>query len=319
VLDLSAPASAVPARGEALLSDRKAKRARRRRQLGPYLFILPTLVGICVFTVYPLISSLYHAFTNWSGLGAAKWIGFGNFQYLFTQDPTFWPSLKATGYFVLLSVPASMVFGLALAVLVNRAFVGVKLFRTIFYLPVVLPSIAVLTLWQYIYDPAYGLANQVLHALGLPASQWLNSQSMAMPSIVIIGVWGVGSSMIIFLAALQNVPQEIYEAARVDGSGAWRMFRSITLPMITPLLLLQLILGLSLSFQAFNQFQVLTKGGPNQATNVFMYKIYTDAFGGYSQLGLASAETWILFLIIMAVTAVVLKSSSMWVFDDRQA
>jgi ABC-type sugar transport system permease subunit len=316
VLDASARAPAAPARGGTLRRGQGPGTSRWKRRVAPYLFILPTLVGIAVFTVYPLADSFYHAFTNWTGFGAAKWIGLGNFRYLFTQDPTFWPSLRATGYFVLLSVPAGIIFGLALAVLVNRAFAGVRIFRTIFYLPVVLPSIAVLTLWQYIYDPAYGLANQVLHALGLPTSQWLNSTTMAMPAIVIIGLWGVGGSMIIFLSALQNVPAEIYEAARVDGASAPRVFFSITLPMITPLLLLELILGLSLSFQAFNQIQVLTKGGPNQATNLFMYKIYTDAFGGYSQLGLACAEAWILFLIIMAVTVVILKSSSMWVFDD---
>lgn len=318
MLDASARAPAAPDRGGSLRRGQGPWTSRWKRRVSPYLYILPTLIGIAVFTVYPLASSLYHAFTNWTGLGAAKWIGLGNFRYLFTQDPTFWPSLRATGYFVLLGVPSGIILGLALAVLVNRAFTGVRIFRTIFYLPVVLPSIAVLTLWQYIFDPAYGLANQILHALGLPTSQWLNSSTMAMPSIVIIGLWGVGGSMIIFLAALQNVPTEIYEAARVDGASAPRVFFSITLPMITPLLLLELILGLTLSFQAFNQIAVLTKGGPNQATNLFMYKIYTDAFGGYSQLGLASAEAWILFLIIMAVTIAVFRSSRMWVFSDGQ-
>ncbi|WP_210414807.1 carbohydrate ABC transporter permease [Microlunatus elymi] len=268
--------------------------------------------------LYPLASSLYHAFTKWDGLSPAKWDGLNNFRYMFFQDPTFWPSLRATAYFVLLSVPSGMIFGLALAVLLNRALTGVRIFRTIFYLPVVLPSIAVLTLWKYIYDPLYGLANEVLTRLGLPTSQWLQSPDMAMPSIVIVGIWGVGGSMIIFLAGLQNVPVELYEAARTDGAGPVRTFFSITLPMITPILLLQLILGLVLAFQAFNQIQVLTNGGPGTSTLLFMYKIYNDAFGSYPNLGLATAEAWILFVVIMIITGVALKTSSMWVFEENQ-
>lgn len=280
--------------------------------------MLPTIVGVAAFMVYPLLSSAYHAFTEWDGLSPARFNGLDNFRYMLLEDPTFWPSLRATVYFVALTVPSGIIFGLALAVLLNRRTRGVKLFRTVFYLPVVLPSIAVLTLWKYIYDPMYGLANQLLTTLNLPTSEWLQSPRMAMPAIVIIGVWGVGGSMIIFLAALQNVPHEIYEAARTDGAGPIRMFFSITLPMITPILLLQLVLGLVMAFQAFNQIAVLTKGGPDSATTLFMYKIYTDAFGGYPNLGLATAEALMLFVIIMIITAVTLKTSSMWVFEESR-
>lgn len=280
--------------------------------------MLPTIVGVAAFMVYPLLSSAYHAFTEWDGLSPARFNGLDNFRYMLLEDPTFWPSLRATVYFVALTVPSGIIFGLALAVLLNRRTRGVKLFRTVFYLPVVLPSIAVLTLWKYIYDPMYGLANQLLTTLNLPTSEWLQSPRMAMPAIVIIGVWGVGGSMIIFLAALQNVPHEIYEAARTDGAGPIRMFFSITLPMITPILLLQLVLGLVMAFQAFNQIAVLTKGGPDSSTTLFMYKIYTDAFGGYPNLGLATAEALMLFVIIMITTAVTLKMSSMWVFEESR-
>lgn len=291
---------------------------RARNTITAYIFTLPMIIGVCLFTLYPLASSLYHSFTEWSGVSTAKWVGLANFRYLLTEDPTFWPSLKVTVYYMALSVPAGMIAGLALAVLLNRAFTGVRIFRTIFYLPVVLPSIAVLTLWKYIYDPSYGLANEILGDLHLPTSQWLAGSHSAMPSIVIVGLWGVGGSMIIFLAALQNVPTEMYEAARVDGAGAIRLFRSITLPMMTPILLLQLILGLSAAFQTFNQVQVLTKGGPGTSTNLYMFKIYTDAFGNYTQLGLASAEAWILFLIVLAITAVTLRTSRMWVFEGNE-
>lgn len=291
---------------------------RTRNTVTAYLFALPMIAGVTIFTVYPLVSSAYHSFTEWSGVSQAKWVGLENFRYLLTQDPTFWSSLEVTVYYMALSVPAGMVAGLALAVLLNRAFTGVRIFRTIFYLPVVLPSIAVLTLWKYIYDPAYGLANEILRNLHLPTSNWLASTHMAMPSIVIVGLWGVGGSMIIFLAALQNVPTELYEAARVDGAGSPRVFWSITLPMMTPILLLQLVLGLSMAFQTFNQVQVLTKGGPGTSTNLYMYKIYTDAFGNYTQLGLASAEAWILFLIVLAITAVTLRTSRMWVYEGDE-
>ena len=291
---------------------------RGRNAWAAYLFISPTIVGVCVFMVYPLISSLYHAFTSWDGLTPAQWSGLANLRYMFFDDPTFWPSVKVTGYFVLLSVPSGMIFGLALAVLLNRHFPGVRIFRTIFYLPVVLPSIAVLTLWKYIYDPLYGLANQILTSLHLPTSGWIQSPRMAMPAIVIVGIWGVGASMIIFLAALQNVPAEVYEAARVDGAGSVRMFFSVTLPLITPLLLLQLVLGLVLAFQAFNQIQVMTNGGPGTSTYLFMYKIYNDAFGSYPNLGLACAEAWFLFLVIMIITAITLKTSKMWVFEGNR-
>lgn len=291
---------------------------RTRNTIAGYLFILPVIIGVTVFTAYPLVSSVYHAFTEWNGLTPATWIGLENFRYLFFEDPTFWNSLQVTGYFVLLSVPSGMLLGLGLAVLLNRAIAGVKFFRTVFYLPVVLPSIAVLTLWEYIYDPLYGIANQVLAGLGLPPSDWLYDPRTSMPSIVVIGLWGVGGSMIIFLAALQNVPTEIQDAARVDGAGPIRLFWSITLPMMTPLILLQLILGLNLAFQAFNQVQVLTGGGPEQSTNLFMLKIYNDAFGGFNRLGLATAEALILFLIVMLVTAVTLRTSSMWVFEENR-
>jgi ABC-type sugar transport system permease subunit len=289
---------------------------RRGDTVWAYLFLSPAILGFVVLVVYPIASSAYHSFTEWDGQGPATWVGLANFEYLFTDDPTFWPSVRATLYFVGLSVPLTLVVGFALAVLVNRRYAGVRLFRTIFYLPVVLPVIAVLTLWSYLLDPLYGLANQILSALGLPTSDWIRSETMAMPSIVLIGLWGVGGTMIIFLAGLQSVPTELYEAAAVDGASRFRSFVSITIPMMTPLLLLQLILAINLSFQAFNQVQVLTKGGPGTSTYLFMYKIYKNAFDGYPQLGLASAEALMLFVVVVLVSVVAIRSSSYWVHEE---
>ncbi|GAA4489201.1 sugar ABC transporter permease [Actinoallomurus oryzae] len=307
-------------------SDRARARRRRgsiREFLTGHLFILPAILGLGLLVVYPLVTSAYHAFTDWNGLTPATWTGWKNFRYLLGHDPTFWPSVRATALFVVMSVPASLVAGLALAVLVNRALRGVRIFRTIFYLPVVLPSVAVVALWKYVYDPQYGLANQLLKTLHLPTSMWVGSTRMAMPAVVIVGLWGIGSTMMIFLAGLQAVPKELYEAAQVDGAGPIRSFFRITLPMITPILLLQVVLQMNMAFQTFNQIAILTKGGPGTTTDVLMYKVYFDGFYNYlntPQLGYATAEVWVLFLIVMAVTVVTLRFSSIWVYageDDR--
>jgi ABC-type sugar transport system permease subunit len=287
-----------------------ASRRRRRDAILGYLFISPAIIGLFLFVGYPMASSLYHSFTAWNGLTSAHWIGVQNYVQIFTQDPEFWPSLRVTLLWVVISVPATLIAGLALAVLVNRALRGVRVFRTIFYLPVVLPSVAVLTLWKYIYDPTYGLANQVLSALHLPTSMWLDDSHVALVAILIVGVWGVGGTMMIFLAGLQAVPKELTEASMVDGAGAIRRFFRITLPMIGPILLLQLVLQLNAAFQTFNQVAILTKGGPGTSTDLLMYKIYNDGFANFiaaPQLGYATAEVWVLFVIVMAVTLITLR------------
>jgi ABC-type sugar transport system permease subunit len=257
-----------------------------------------------------MVTSLYHSFTQWNGLTPAQWIGFTNYVQMFTHDPTFWPSLGVTLLWVVVSVPVTIAAGLGLAVLVDRAFKGVKLFRTIFYLPVVLPAVAVLTLWKYIYDPTYGLANEILRALHLPTVMWLGDSHTALASILIVGVWGIGGTMIIFLAGLQAVPTELAEAAKVDGAGPIRRFMQVTLPMIGPILLLQLVLQLNGAFQTFTQVAILTKGGPGTSTDLLMYKIYTDGFANFiasPNLGYATAEVWVLFIIVMIVTLGMLR------------
>lgn len=283
---------------------------QRRNAFVGYLFISPAIVGLFLFVLYPMVTSLYHSFTDWNGLTPATWIGLENYRFMFTQDPVFWTSLRVTVIWVLISVPVIMAAGLGLAVLVNRALTGVKIYRTIFYLPVVLPAVAVLTLWKYIYDPIYGLANQVLSFLHLPTSKWLGDAQVALPAILLVGVWSVGGTMMIFLAGLQAVPEELYEAAKVDGASAARRFLQITLPMLGPILLLQLMLQLNGAFQTFNQVAILTKGGPGTSTNLLMYKIYQDGFADFlsaPQLGYASAEVWVLFAMVIIVTVAMLR------------
>jgi ABC-type sugar transport system permease subunit len=305
----------MPAPAAQALSRKRKKTARwsaRRRHnaIVGYLFISPAIIGLFLLVGYPMVTSLYHSFTAWNGLTPAHWIGIQNYVQLFTQDPAFWPSLRVTLLWVVVSVPVTVAAGLALAVVVDRSLKGVRVFRTIFYLPVVLPAVAVLTLWKYIYDPTYGLANQVLRALHLPTSMWLGDKHVALAAILIVGVWSAGGTMMIFLAGLQAVPAELTEAGKVDGAGAIRRFVQIKLPMMGPILLLELVLQLNLAFQTFNQVAILTKGGPGTSTDLLMYKIYNDGFVNFiasPQLGYATAEVWVLFVIVMAVTVVMLR------------
>jgi len=284
-----------------------------------YLFIAPAVIGFLVFVGYPLIRSFYLALTKYNGLTDPVFVGLGNFRRLFTTDPAFWPALRATGYLVLLYVPLSLILGLALAMFCNQRFAGVRVVRTLAYLPVVLPAVATITLWKFILDPQVGLLNTILDRLGLPTSLWLQGPSTAMPSVVLVMLWGVGGTMIIFLAALQAVPTELYEAARVDGAGPWSVFFRITLPMISPIVLLQVILQTTAALQTFNQPKILTNGGPGFSTKVLMLSIYENGFptlGKIPQLGYASAQVWVLFVIIIAVIALTAKFSSLWTYSD---
>lgn len=301
--------------------ERKRSRSRRpgREAVIGYLFILPSIIGFLVFVLYPLIATFYYSLTRWNGITDPVFVGTKNFVRLFTNDPSFLPSLQATFYYTLLSVPASLVVGLLLAMLLNTVLPGIRFFRTVFYLPAILPSIATLTLWKFIYHPEYGLANELLTALHLPDSAWLGSYQLAIPSMVIIGVWGVGSTMIIFLAGLQAVPQELYEAAKIDGAGPLSLFSRITLPMISPILFLQLILQIITALQAFNQPAILTQGGPGFATDLLMYSIYQHAFSGFNanpQIGYASAQVVVLFFLILIVTVFTFRFSALWVYAD---
>ncbi|GAB2669702.1 carbohydrate ABC transporter permease [Kribbella swartbergensis] len=285
-----------------------------------YLFIAPAIIGFTVFVVYPLIRSFYLSLTRYNGLTDPVFVGLGNFRRLFTVDPAFWPSLRATAYLVILYVPLSLILGLALAMFCNQRFAGVRIVRTLAYLPVVLPVVATITLWKFILNPQVGLLNTILDRLGLPTSLWLQSPTMAMPSIVLVMLWGVGGTMIIFLAALQAVPTELYEAARVDGAGPSSVFFRITLPMISPIMLLQVILQTTAALQTFNQPKILTGGGPGFSTNVLMLAIYNNGFsnlGRVPQLGYASAQVWVLFVVIIAVIALTAKFSSLWTYSDN--
>lgn len=291
---------------------------RRRQALEGYLCILPWLVGFVCFTAGPMLASLAMSFTNWQIISAPEWIGWGNFERL-SKDPLFYQALYNTAYISFLSVPLQLVVSLLIALGLNQKLRGVNLFRTIFFLPSQMPLVASALLWLWIFNPDFGLANVMLGALGLAPLKWLFDPSLAKPSIVIITLWGgIGTAMIIFLAGLQGVPDSLYEAASIDGAGAWSRFRHITLPMLSPVVFFNLIIGIIASFQAyFTLVYTTTQGGPANATLIYIIYLFFKAFQDF-EMGYASSLAWILFLVVVVLTATQFALARRWVYYEGE-
>ncbi|MCD9024497.1 carbohydrate ABC transporter permease [Cohnella silvisoli] len=291
----------------------------RRDTLTGYLFILPGILGFLIFVAYPLLSSVYFSMTKWSGFDKPTYIGLKNFEYMFHTDPTFWSSIRLTITYAIVSVPLGLVFGLLLAMLLNKKLPAIRFFRTLFYLPVVIPVVATATLWMYMYQPQYGLANNILRLFGIEGVDWLSGDKMALLSLTLIYLWGVGSNMIIFLSGLQSVPADVYEAADIDGASGWLKFSRITLPLLTPILFLQLITGLITAFQTFVQPSILAgdPASPNMSLNLLNLSIYSNAFRGY-EFGYAIAQVWILFFIILIFTIIAFGLSKRFVYYENE-
>ncbi|MCS7222220.1 MAG: sugar ABC transporter permease [Anaerolineae bacterium] len=280
-----------------------------------YLFISPWIIGFAIFTAGALLGSFSISLTEWNIVGTPKFIGLQNYQKML-EDKFFWQSLKVTTLY-LSNVPINLVLGLLLALLLNQKVRGLGFFRTIFYLPSVTAGVAVSLLWMWIFNPRFGIINILLKKLGITGPAWLGSETWALPALIIMSVWGVGGGMLIYLGALQSVPTALYEAATLDGAGAWRRFLHITIPMITPVLLLNLIMGIIGSFQVFTQAYIMTNGGPNYATLFYVLYLYQQAFRWFN-MGYASALAWVLFLIILVCTYLVLRTSSHWVYYESE-
>ncbi len=294
------------------------RRRRIREGVTGYLFMIPTLIGFSLFIIYPLITSAYYSLCEYGGFGKVKFVGLDNFKWMFTKDPTFLPSIKATLSYVFMTVPATLVVGLLLAVLLNKKMTGIRIFRTVYYLPVVIPAVASLVLWKFIFDPAFGLANGMLRSIGLPVSRWLEGEDSVMGALTIVAVWGCGSQMIIFLSGLQSVPAELYEVADVDGASGLQKFFRITIPMMTPVLFLQLITGLIAGFQVLNPALIMTvNGSPNLRTNFLNFQIYRSAFD-LREYGYAMALVWLLFFIILVFTVIVFRVSDNYVYYESE-
>jgi multiple sugar transport system permease protein len=290
--------------------------AARREAITFYILISPWLLGFLFFIVYPMGRSLYLSLTQFQIGRQPVYIGLDNFSRLL-EDADFWRSLKVTGLYVLGSVPGSTVIAIGVAMLLAQKIRGVSIWRTIYFLPSVVAPIAVAVLWFYVFNPQYGLINTLLGYIGVKGPGWITSEDWALPSLIIMSWWTVGGQVIIYLAGLKNIPKEYYEVAEVDGAGPWVRFWRITIPMLSPTIFFNVILGFIGASQIFEGPLVLTNGGPNKATLTYMLNLYQEAFQ-MGSLGYASALAWVLFVVIMALTALIIRSSSIWVYYETE-
>lgn len=277
--------------------------------------VTPAVLGFLIWQLGPIVGSLFIAFTDWRIAGTPNWIGTQNFERIFTEDRIFWKSLNVTFYYAFGSVPLRLLFAFALAVLLNQQIRGLPIFRTIFYLPSIVPIIASSILWIWLFNPDFGLLNAILRPLGFPKIQWIYASDTVIPSLILMSLWDVGPMMIIFLAGLQGVPRQLYEAVEIDGGNAWHRLRHITIPLITPTILFNLILSIIGAMQTFVQPYIMTNGGPNNNSMLYVLYLYQKAFQ-QSQMGYASALAWILFVIIAVLSFIVIRTSSSWVYYE---
>jgi multiple sugar transport system permease protein len=288
-------------------------RQRTERRWG-LLFTAPAVLGFVIFTIGPMAASLVFSLTDWTIGGPARFIGAGNYTRL-GHDPLFWKSLGVTSYYTLGVVPLTLIIGFAVAMLLNRGVRGRSFWRTIYYLPTLVPAVASSVLWIWIFNPDFGLLNSLLRQAGLPTSNWIYSERAAVPSLVLMSMWGFGNAMVIFLAGLQGVPRHLYEAVAIDGGGSWARFRHVTFPFMTPVIFYNLVTGVIGTFQVFNQAYVMTRGGPNDATEFYIYYLYTKAFTD-SEIGYASALAWVLFVLVLVITVLLFRNARRWVFYE---
>ena len=281
------------------------------------LFISPWVVGFILFEFGPLVASLGISLFKWDLIQAPSWAGLDNYLELFADDPLFWQSLQVTSVYSLFSVPLGLLFALLLALLLNQPLPGIAFFRTVFYLPAVVSGVAVAMLWIWVFNGEFGIVNYLLGIVGVEGPNWFFDKTWVMPAFILMSLWGVGGSMIIFLAGLQGVPQELYDAAEVDGAGRLRQFQHVTWPLLTPVIFFNLIIGIIASFQTFTNSYVITEGGPANATLFYVLYLYNNGFK-FFRMGKAATMAWILFVIILALTIMVLRSSRIWVFYETE-
>jgi len=280
-----------------------------------YLLISPWLISFLGLSIGPVLTSLYLSFTRYDMANPAVWVGLDNYRRMFTEDPLFLQSLKVTAIWVFGGLPLRLAVALFFAVLLNQRVPGMGIFRTIYYLPSVVSGVAVALLWMWLLQPQFGILNFFLRSVGLQGPAWLSSPQWALPGFIVMSLWSTGATMIIFLAGLQGIPLELYEAAEIDGAGKVRQFFAITIPLITPVILFNLVIGIIHSFQVFTQAFVMTNGGPVNATLFYVLYMYRVAFQ-YSQMGYASAMAWVLFIIVLVLTLMVFRSSDRWVYYE---
>lgn len=300
-------------------------RLARREALWFWFFIAPWVIGFVLFTLGPTLASAALSFSNYDLRNWPTWAGIDNYRLLW-NDPIFWKSLKVSAQYTLLSVPLGIVFSLLLALMLNQQVPGLGVFRTLFFLPSILPPVAVTLLFVWILNPQFGVLNYIIRTVAGPSGwiplgwngpRWLQDPHWVIPSFTLISLWGVGSSMLIYLSALQGVPSQLYEAATLDGAGYWQRFRNVTLPMISPVILFTLITGVIASFQVFTQAWVVNggTGSPNYASMFYVLYLFVNAFRNY-MLGVAAAQAWLLFLVILVLTIGLLWVSKRFIYYE---
>jgi oligogalacturonide transport system permease protein len=292
------------------------KKAKMKNEYWGLLFILPWIIGFLTLQVYPLVASFVYSFTDYKFTGVPHFVGLKNYIYMFTQDKYFFQSLKVTAIYTFIGVPARLIFALLIAMVLNMKLKCISFFRAVYYLPSILGgSVAIAILWRFLFMED-GVINKVFTLLHLPKPNWLGSPKVALFTISMLLVWQFGSSMVLFLAGLKQIPAELYEAGSVDGAGKIRMFFNITLPMLSPIIFFNLVMQTINVLQDFTAAFVITNGGPLYSTYLFGLKIYDEGFGKM-KVGYASALSWVLFIIILVFTTIIFKSSSTWVhYED---
>lgn len=294
------------------------KRESREAQAG-WLFISPWLIGFLCLTGGPLLFSLYASFTNYNMTSRMDFIGLSNYIKMFTKDPVFWKSLGNTLYYVALAVPSSCICAIFLATLLNQKVKGTPLFRMLFYLPTVLSGVAVYQLWMQLLAPQSGLINSVLRLVGIEGPSWLSDPAWTKPSLVMMRVWALGTSMLLYLSSMNSVSRDLYEAADIDGASFLQKFRKITLPQISPIIFFDIITNMTGAFQVFQEALVMSKNGKGDPAGSLLFynlHIYQEAFTHYD-MGYASAMAWFLLLIVMSITVVNLIASKYWVHTEE--
>lgn len=303
--------------GTALRTDPNAKPKsstyKKKMTLYGILFALPWILGILLFSAYPLLMSIYYSFTTYSILDHGEWVGFGNYKELM-GDTTFRISIYNTLYYTLISVPLNIAVGVGLALLLNTKIRGQGVYRTLFFIPSLVPAVATTIIWLWLLNPQFGLVNYWLEQIGIAGPPWLGDERWSKPSLILMSLWGVGQAIIIYLAGLQDIPQDYYDAADVDGANTLRKLRHITLPLMTPVIFFNLIMGVIGTMQNFVLPYTLTNGTGSPADSLMFYVmyLYQNAFL-YLKMGYASAMAWILFLIVLVLTIVIFVTQKRWV------
>jgi multiple sugar transport system permease protein len=282
---------------------------RRKEAIAGYLFAAPWFIGMAVFLLYPLCASVYYSFCDYSVLKAPVWIGLANYSDLF-HDEIFWQTILNTGVYAIMALPAGLILALALAMLLNSKVKGMAIYRTFFFIPSLVPMVSLAVVWLWILNSEHGVLNTALGYLGISGPNWLGDPLWSKPALVVVGIWGVGNSMLIYLASLQDVPQALVEAADLDGASFWQKTRNVTLPMISPVILFNLIMGIIGTLSVFAVPYVMFPGGsPVRSTYFYAMYLFDNAFR-FNKMGYACAMGWIMFLVILALTFVALKLSS---------